>query len=233
MNMIRWSLVKVIVHARQCAPLATPSSGIQHFSSPPRRLPSTAMTNSSLRPLLPVLLLLLLAAASPPAAAWSSFSCGGADGGSYAANSTYEANLRRLENLLPAETTTSAVSLGRYASRAVGYWPNRVQAAWSCRRRGEGVCAACIAGAFQEVKQVCPYQKEVSFFNPNCTLKLGEFRIFWGNGVSGRSVLMQALETGMIFQAIGLALLFFLFLQAWRRDKGTVIRCTSLPSGDQ
>ena len=108
------------------------------------------------------------------------------DGGVYAANSTYEANRRRLAGLLLAE---AAVGGPYFAKRAaVGYWPNRPQASFCGplvgRRDVNGTgsadspCAACIAGAFLELERACPYHREVSFYGRNCTLLLGEYRIF-------------------------------------------------------
>ncbi|CAN6219082.1 unnamed protein product [Urochloa humidicola] len=180
----------------------------------------------------PLLPLFVLVAVSPLAAdAWSSVSCG--SGGSYTANSTYEANLHHLAAVLPAEAAASA-SHRRYgygygyANRAFGYWPNRLQVDWSCQSSDGGDCAACIADAFKSVELECPFSREAFFFGGNCTLNLGEYRIL------DSDVFRTPLAVGMIFQAFGLACLFLLFLRAWRHDikKGTIMRHTSL-SGDQ
>ncbi|CAO1941763.1 unnamed protein product [Urochloa humidicola] len=121
----------------------------------------------------PLLPLFVLVAVSPLSAdAWSSVSCGG--GGSYTANSTYEANLHHLAAILPAE---AAASRRRYANRAFGYWPNRLQADWSCQSSDGGDCAACIADAFKSVELECPFSREAFFFGGNCTLNLGEYSI--------------------------------------------------------
>ncbi|OEL29470.1 hypothetical protein BAE44_0009507, partial [Dichanthelium oligosanthes] len=106
--------------------------------------------------------------------------------GVYAANSTYEANRRRLAGLLLAETAAAKASY--FMDRAVGYWPNRAQAIFYCRHRryvdGTGPgdpsssCAACIRGAFLEVERECPYHRVASFYSRNCTLEFTEFRIF-------------------------------------------------------
>lgn len=123
-------------------------------------------------PLVCLALLLFLLVAPPLAGAWS-LSCGG-DGRSYAANSTYESNLRHLAVILPAEASASA---GRYVDRSVGYWPNLLQATTRCRT-GDIDCAACIADAFKLVEVECPFRKEAAFFNRNCSLRFGEFSIF-------------------------------------------------------
>ncbi|GJN32571.1 hypothetical protein PR202_gb21085 [Eleusine coracana subsp. coracana] len=126
------------------------------------------MKNSWLLCLAPLLLL----AASPLAGAWS-LSCG--SDGSYAANSTYEANLRHLAVVVPAETASS--SPGSYVDRSNGYWPNRPRAVSRCRS-SDGDCATCVADAFKIVEVGCPFSKEAAFFSRNCSLRLGEFSIF-------------------------------------------------------
>ncbi|KAK3127249.1 hypothetical protein QOZ80_7AG0570370 [Eleusine coracana subsp. coracana] len=164
------------------------------------------MKNSSLLCLAPLLLL----AASPLAGAWS-LSC--SSDGSYAANSTYEANLRRLAAVLPAEASASP---GRYVDRSIGYWPNRPRAVSRCPN-GDGNCAACIADAFKLVEVECPFSKEAAFFSRSCSLRLDEYSIF-GSDLFGEITVMQILMPGMIFQAIGLVCIFLMFLQVWRHD---------------
>nr|CAB3458192.1 unnamed protein product [Digitaria exilis] len=144
------------------------------------------MKNSSL------LSLLVLVAAWPlTAAEWSRVSCG-AGGSYYTANSTYQANLRRLAAVVPAEAAAAAAShrprYGGYKQRAFGYWPNRLQAAWSCDARDEtsdGACAACVAEAFKSVERECPFHREAFFFNGSCSLRLSEYRIL-GSDAFGR-----------------------------------------------
>ncbi|CAL5072337.1 unnamed protein product [Urochloa decumbens] len=191
------------------------------------------------------LLLVLLAVSLPPAAAvvmlrlvtdGASPDVECVDGGIYTANSTYEANRRRLAGLLLAEAATR--SRPYYTDLGVGYWPYRPQAIMFCPRRdvdgtgsGDSSCAACIAGALLEVERACPYHREASFYSGNCTLEFSEYRIFsiFGEG----SILRQVLASGLIFQAIGFAWLFFLLLQEWRsRKRGTMMHSTPLLSGD-
>ncbi|RCV13375.1 hypothetical protein SETIT_2G341200v2 [Setaria italica] len=169
------------------------------------------MKNSS------ILSLFVLVATAPLAAAaavWSSVSCG--SDGSYTANSTYEANLHHLAAVVPAE----AAAAHRFDTYHIfGYWPNRLQADWSCQSSGSD-CAACIADAFKQVELECPFHREAFFFGGNCTLRLTEYRILDDDVFA-----MNPLAMGMIFQAFGLACLFLLFLRAWRHDikKGTII----------
>jgi hypothetical protein len=96
-------------------------------------------------------------------------------GGVYAANTTYEANLRRLAATLPAETASSQ---SLQAFRGVGYWPNRLRAFSRCYHHpgvSSSSCAACVAGAFREAERACPHSKMVVIFARNCTLSLGNF----------------------------------------------------------
>nr|CAB3454526.1 unnamed protein product [Digitaria exilis] len=111
--------------------------------------------------------------------------------GIYTANSTYEANRRRLAAVLLAEARDHPY----YTERAVGHWPNRLEASFFCRRRdvddghpagsGDSSCAACIADAFLEVDRECPYHREASFSSRNCTLELEEYRILGTGGIHG------------------------------------------------
>ncbi|KAK3127248.1 hypothetical protein QOZ80_7AG0570360 [Eleusine coracana subsp. coracana] len=143
----------------------------------------------------------------------------------YAANSTYEANLRRLAAVLPATVSASQSS---YTYRAVGFWPNRVRAISLCRQRDDdnglySSCAACIAGAFRELERICPYSKEAFVSDHNCSLEVSEVRMLGTEAIDG-----------LIFQAIGFAWLFFLLLQEWRgRKRGTAMLSTPLVDGDR
>ncbi|CAN6219080.1 unnamed protein product [Urochloa humidicola] len=169
---------------------------------------------SSLPPAAAVMMHLVTVGASPEV------ECGGS-GGIYTANSTYEANRRRLAGLLLAE----AAGPGRpyYTDLAVGYWPNRPQAIMY----GD---SSCIADALLEIERACPYHREASFYSGNCTLEFGEFRIFGTtSSIFNGSILEQVLASGLIFQAIGFAWLFFLLLQEWRsRKRRNMVHSSSL-----
>ncbi|VAI53484.1 unnamed protein product [Triticum turgidum subsp. durum] len=172
------------------------------------------------------LFLLLLLAASPLVATAATFNC---VGGVYKANSTYEANLRRLAAVLPAETASSQ---DLQATRGVGYWPNRPRASSRCYWGvSPSSCAACVAGAFREAQRECPYGKKAVVFARNCTLSLADFpRALGFRTISW----LDLLGAGLVFQAIGFAWLFFLLLQEWRdKRRASMMRCSSLPSGDQ
>jgi len=153
-------------------------------------------------------------------------------GGVYTANSTYEANLRRMAAILPTETASSP---SLQAFRGVGYWPNRLRAFSLCYRY-QGVssssCAACVADAFREAERECPYGKKVLVFARNCTLSLADFPR--SIPFFGPTSWLELLGAGLVFQAIGFGWLFFLLLQEWRdKRRASMMRSSSIPSGDQ
>lgn len=149
------------------------------------------MKNSSILSLFVLVATAPLAAAA--AAVWSSVSCG--SDSSYTANSTYEANLHHLAAVVPAEAA-AANRLDTYVAYHVfgfGYWPNRLQADWSCQSSGSD-CAACIADAFKQVELECPFHREAFFFGGNCTLRLTEYRIL-DDDVFGTLAIISYLAT--------------------------------------
>ncbi|CAM0906163.1 unnamed protein product [Alopecurus aequalis] len=176
-----------------------------------------------------IFLLVVVLAVSPLATTAEVFQCVGRV---YAANSTYEANLRRLAAILPAETASSQ---SLQAFRGVGYWPNRLRAASRCYRHPDvtsSSCAACVADAFREAARACPYEKRVAVFARNCTLSLADFPRSVAFGYDGSW--LEFLGAGLAFQAIGFAWLLFLLLQEWRdKRRGSMMRSSSTPSGDQ
>ncbi|KAK1680012.1 hypothetical protein QYE76_040860 [Lolium multiflorum] len=178
------------------------------------------------------LLLLLVALAASPLGTTAAIS--DCFDGVYAANSTYEANLRRLAAILPAQTASSQ---RLEASRDLGYWPNRVRAFSRCypdRHQGftSSSCAACVAAAFREAETACPHSTMVIVFLGNCTLALADYPR--SIPFFGPSSWFEFLGAGLLFQAIGFAWLFFLLLQEWRdKRRASVMRSSSIPSGDQ
>jgi hypothetical protein len=96
--------------------------------------------------------------------------------GTYTANSTYEANLRRLASALPAEISSTPQGQG---ALALGYWPNRLRATWTCFGGSSSSCSACIAAGFQESEAECPYSKEFFFDDGDCCqLQVANFLAF-------------------------------------------------------
>uniref|UniRef100_A0ACD5ZWN5 Uncharacterized protein n=1 Tax=Avena sativa TaxID=4498 RepID=A0ACD5ZWN5_AVESA len=151
-------------------------------------------------------LLILLVLAASPSSTTAYVICIG--DGRYAANSTYEANLRRLASTLPAEISSSPQGI-----RALGYWPHRLRATWECYG-GASSCSACIAGGFKESEGECPNTKEFVFSGRDCYLHLADFRAFER---FFRPTLTQSIAAVLALQAVAFAYLLFLFLQEWRQ----------------
>jgi hypothetical protein len=121
-------------------------------------------------------LVLLVVLAASPLSTTANVICIGV--GTYTANSTYEANLRRLASILPAEISSSPQAQGLHA---LGYWPNRLRATWTCFGGSSSSCSACIAAGFhfQESEGECPYSKEFSFSDGDCCeLHVADFLAF-------------------------------------------------------
>ena len=82
--------------------------------------------------------------------------------GTYAPNSTYEANLRALAATVPAQANASSCkcSPGNHA----GERPDMVAASVYCYWRPDAGwspdCGACVARAFGEAQRLCPYHRQ-------------------------------------------------------------------------
>ncbi|XP_062188508.1 cysteine-rich receptor-like protein kinase 10 [Phragmites australis] len=158
-----------------------------------------------------------------------------------AINSNYEANIHRLAAMLLTAKTSSLP--GVPTEHEVGKFPDGLYAVSHCRNgTGSSSCRACITLALQDARRACPYHKEVLFFNGNCSLQLQDV-LFYPNTVTYMSefpaqedgnIVMRNFSLAMVFQAIGFFWLFFLLLQDWRnRKSGSLMRSSSLPSGDK
>ncbi|KAF7026098.1 hypothetical protein CFC21_038232 [Triticum aestivum] len=111
----------------------------------------------------PLLLLLLLA---PLAAAQWQY-CG--NNGNYTPNSTYQANLRLLSSTLPNKAASNTTL---FATATVGDIPDMVHALTLCRGdTNDFACEDCVATAFQDAQQLCPYSKDASVYYDICMLR--------------------------------------------------------------
>jgi hypothetical protein len=91
----------------------------------------------------------------------------------YAANSTFEANLDRLGAELPANVS-AARATGGYAVATVGAAPDLVYALALCRGDvNASACGACVAAAFADGKRSCPGIKGATVSGPGdgCVLR--------------------------------------------------------------
>jgi hypothetical protein len=109
---------------------------------------------------LAVLLLAPLAAAYP----WQV--CGKT--GNFTANSTYQANLGLLAVALPKNISSSP---DLFATAVVGSSPDQVSALALCRGDANATtCSSCLATAFQDVQNMCAYDKDATIFYDPCSL---------------------------------------------------------------
>lgn len=91
----------------------------------------------------------------------------------YAANSTFEANLDRLGAELPANVS-AARATGGYAVATVGAAPDLVYALLLCRGDvNASACGACVAAALADGKRSCPGIKGATVSGPGdgCVLR--------------------------------------------------------------
>jgi hypothetical protein len=115
--------------------------------------------------ILPLLLLLLLpfTAAQYPVCRNS---------GNYRLNSTYQDNLVVLSTTLPKKAASDATL---FATDTVGVAPNIVFALTLCRGDANAsACEACVATAFQDALQLCPYSKDVARYDYTCMLRFSD-----------------------------------------------------------
>jgi hypothetical protein len=93
--------------------------------------------------------------------------CG--DSGNYTSNSTYQANLMRLSSTLPKKAVSYTTL---FATDTVGNVPDLIYALALCRGDyNTSACKDCVATAFQEAQQLCPYSKDVTIYDDPCMLR--------------------------------------------------------------
>ncbi|EAZ04185.1 hypothetical protein OsI_26327 [Oryza sativa Indica Group] len=94
--------------------------------------------------------------------------CG--DSGNYTANSTYQGNIRSLSATLPKNASSSRTL---FATATLGAVPDIVYALALCRgdTANASACAGCVAAAFQDAQQLCPYDKDATVFYDACALR--------------------------------------------------------------
>ncbi|KAL6864850.1 hypothetical protein ACP4OV_016001 [Aristida adscensionis] len=104
--------------------------------------------------------------APPPLAAAAPVPACNYAGGNFTANSAYEANLRRLADTLPTNASSSP------AVFAAGAAPDAVYAvALCCGDANASSCAACVAAAFRDARQLCALQRDAAMFDDACAVR--------------------------------------------------------------
>ncbi|CAL5027172.1 unnamed protein product [Urochloa decumbens] len=87
----------------------------------------------------------------------------------YTANSTFQANLDRLAAVLPVNASASPAG---FATVTVGVAPEQANGLALCRGDANAsACAACVAAAFREAKQACPFDKGANVLRDACNLQ--------------------------------------------------------------
>ncbi|CAN6235191.1 unnamed protein product [Urochloa humidicola] len=87
----------------------------------------------------------------------------------YTANSTFQANLDRLAAVLPINASASPAG---FATITVGVAPEQANGLALCRGdTNASTCAACVAAAFLEAKQVCPFDRGAIILQDTCNLQ--------------------------------------------------------------
>ncbi|KAM3335968.1 hypothetical protein ACQJBY_030117 [Aegilops geniculata] len=129
--------------------------------------------------------LLLLLLAPLATAKWPD--CG--KNGNFTQNSTYQANLRLLSSTLPKKAVSNT---NLFATATVGDVPDIVHALTLCRGdTNASACQSCVATAFEDAQQLCPYNKEAAVYHDLCMLKFSNKNFVATTTVSDALVLMS------------------------------------------
>uniref|UniRef100_A0A453BDE6 Cysteine-rich receptor-like protein kinase 10 n=1 Tax=Aegilops tauschii subsp. strangulata TaxID=200361 RepID=A0A453BDE6_AEGTS len=88
----------------------------------------------------------------------------------YTANGAFQSNLNQLSSTLPTESSSSPTL---FATAAVGAVPDIVYALSLCRgdTTNASACGDCVANAFRDAQQVCPYNMDVTIYYDPCFLR--------------------------------------------------------------
>ncbi|CAL5031747.1 unnamed protein product [Urochloa decumbens] len=101
----------------------------------------------------------------------------------FAANSTYQANLNRLAATLPGNASASP---NLYATAVAGAVPEQVWAMALCRGDADATaCGSCLAQAFRDVQSDCPYSKDATIYYDPCTLHYSDVHTLAGDDDTG------------------------------------------------
>lgn len=108
----------------------------------------------------------VLLALAPRGAAYPWQVCGTT--GNFTANSTYQANLDAVAAALPRNISSSP---DLFATAMVGAVPEQVSALALCRGDANATeCSGCLATAFQDVQNMCAYDKDAAIYYDPCIL---------------------------------------------------------------
>ncbi|KAG8099775.1 hypothetical protein GUJ93_ZPchr0013g36451 [Zizania palustris] len=110
----------------------------------------------------------------------------------YTANTTYQANIQRLSTTLPNNTSSSRTL---FANATLGTVPDIVYALALCRGdTNASTCGDCVATAFQDAQQLCPYNSEATVFYDFCVLRFSN-KNFLASTTSGNGDVLILMNT--------------------------------------
>ncbi|KAF7015427.1 hypothetical protein CFC21_029275 [Triticum aestivum] len=113
--------------------------------------------------------------------------CG--NSGNFTANSTYQANIRRLSATLPKNASSSPTL---FATDTFGTLPDIVYALALCRGDTSAAnCSQCVATAFQDAQQRCPYNQDATIFYDPCALRFSNQNFLSSTNGDGTLLLLM------------------------------------------
>ncbi|CAD6266869.1 unnamed protein product [Miscanthus lutarioriparius] len=117
--------------------------------------------------------------------------CG--NSGNYTLNDTYQGNIRRLAATLPKNTSSSPTF---FAKDSTGDVPDIVYALALCRGdTNASACGDCVATAFTDAQQVCPYNKDATIFYDPCLLRYSNQNFLASTAGDGRGNALILMNT--------------------------------------
>ncbi|KAF7033374.1 hypothetical protein CFC21_044481 [Triticum aestivum] len=105
--------------------------------------------------------------------------CGGSSG-NYTSNNTYQANLLLLSSTLPNKAVSNTTL---FATATAGHDPDIVYALALCRgdTTDASDCETCVAAAFPDAQQICPYNKDATLYYDASMLRFSNHNFLVAN----------------------------------------------------
>ncbi|VAH69422.1 unnamed protein product [Triticum turgidum subsp. durum] len=106
--------------------------------------------------------------------------------GNYTSNSTYQANLLLLSSTLPNKAVSNTTSL--FATATTGDALDIVYALALCRgdTTDASDCESCVAAAFPDAQQICPYNKDATLYYDACMLRFSNHNFLLANSTEDK-----------------------------------------------
>lgn len=108
--------------------------------------------------------------------------------GNYTTNSAYLSNIKLLSATLPTNASRDL-----YARASIGGVPDIVYAITLCRGdMNASKCASCVATAFVDAQQLCPFNKDATVFYDECYLRFSNANFLDSTSNDNAIVLMNS-----------------------------------------